>query len=172
MTRHASCCVSFCTNNFRNSPGLAFYRIPKARRIQLFWLPSKEIISKAVSRCILLFFFFLSRYKIAPGTSSSFSFTFSCFFFQFHLPLCYFGCILLFVFFLSRFKITPGTSSFSFTFSCFFFQFHLPLCYFELKHFSSLSAMFVYIRVPANNPINAHAPSLGPRLSLFSDVSY
>ena len=43
-------------------------------------------------------FFFLSRYKIAPGTSSSFSFTFSCFFFQFHLPLCYFGCILLFFF--------------------------------------------------------------------------
>ena len=34
-------------------------------------------------------FFFLSRYKITPGTSS-FSFTFSCFFFQFHLPLCYF----------------------------------------------------------------------------------
>ena len=76
-------------------------------------------------------FFFLSRYKIAPGTSSSFSFTFSCFFFQFHLPLCYFGCILLFFFFLSRYKIAPGTSSsFSFTFSCFFFQFHLPLCYF------------------------------------------
>ena len=76
-------------------------------------------------------------------------------------------------FFLSRYKIAPGTSSsFSFTFSCFFFQFHLPLCYFELKHFSSLSAMFVYIRVPANNPINAHAPSLGPRLSLFSEVSY
>ena len=31
-----------------------------------------------------------SRGKIAPGTSSSFSFTFSCFFFQFHLPFCYF----------------------------------------------------------------------------------
>ena len=64
MTRHASCCVSFCTNNFRNSPGLAFYRIPKARRIQLFWLPSKEIISKAVSRCILLFFFFFQGIKL------------------------------------------------------------------------------------------------------------
>ena len=76
-------------------------------------------------------FFFLSRYKIAPGTSSSFSFTFSCFFFQFHLPLCYFGCILLFVFFLSRYKITPGTSSFSFTFSCFFFQFFATLSCFN-----------------------------------------
>ena len=134
MTRHASCCVLFCTNNFRNSPGLAFYRIPKARRIQLFWLPSKEIISKAVSRCILLFFF-LSRYKIAPGTSSSFSFTFSCFFFQFHLPLCYFGCILLFfLFFLfqgiklpqahlhsaSHFHVFSFNSTFRFaTLSCF-----------------------------------------------------
>ena len=39
-----------------------------------------------------------------------------------------------------------------------------------LKH--SLSAMFVYIRVPPINPINARAPSLGPRLSLFSKVSY
>ena len=32
--------------------------------------------------------------------------------------------------------------------------------------------MFVYIRVLPNNPINARAPSLGPRLSLFSEVSY
>ena len=40
------------------------------------------------------------------------------------------------------------------------------------KHSTSLSTMFVYIRVPPNNPINARAPSLGPRLSLFSEVSY
>ena len=32
--------------------------------------------------------------------------------------------------------------------------------------------MFVNIRAPQNNPINARAPSLGPRLSLFSEVSY
>ena len=32
--------------------------------------------------------------------------------------------------------------------------------------------MFVYIRVPPINPINARAPSLGPRLSLFTEVSY
>ena len=32
--------------------------------------------------------------------------------------------------------------------------------------------MFVYIRVPPNNPINARAPSLDPRLSLISEVSY
>ena len=37
---------------------------------------------------------------------------------------------------------------------------------------ASLSAMFVYIRVPPNSPINARAPSLGPRLSLFSEGSY
>ena len=29
-----SCCVPLCTNNFRNSPGLAFHRIPKTRHIQ------------------------------------------------------------------------------------------------------------------------------------------
>ena len=33
MTGHASCWVPLCTNNFRNSPGLAVYRIPKARCI-------------------------------------------------------------------------------------------------------------------------------------------
>ena len=75
-----------------------------------------------------------------------------------------------------RGKIAPGTySSLSFTFSCFFFQFHLPFCYFELFHSTPLCAMFVYIRVPPpppNNPINARAPSLGPRLSLFSEVSH
>ena len=32
--------------------------------------------------------------------------------------------------------------------------------------------MFVYIRVPPNNPIDACAPRLGPRLSLFSKVGY
>ena len=32
--------------------------------------------------------------------------------------------------------------------------------------------MFVYIHVPPNNPINACAPSSGPRLSLFSEVPY
>ena len=41
-----------------------------------------------------------------------------------------------------------------------------------LKHSTSLSAIFVYIRVPPINPINARAPSLGPRLSLFTEVSY
>ena len=34
MTRHSNCCVHLGTNNFRNSPGLAFCRIAKARRIQ------------------------------------------------------------------------------------------------------------------------------------------
>ena len=31
--------------------------------------------------------------------------------------------------------------------------------------------MFVYIRVSPNNPINARAPSLGLRLSFFSEVT-
>ena len=30
----ATCCVPLCPNNFKNSHGLAFYRIPKARRIR------------------------------------------------------------------------------------------------------------------------------------------
>ena len=96
-----------------------------------FGSPAKKSSLKQFHGAFFCFFFFLSRYKIAPGTSSSFSFTFSCFFFQFHLPLCYFGCILLFFFFLSRYKITPGTSSFSFTFSCFFFQFFATLSCFN-----------------------------------------
>ena len=33
-----NCCVPLCTNNFRNFPSLAFYRISKARRIQLRFL--------------------------------------------------------------------------------------------------------------------------------------
>ena len=116
MTRHASCYVSFCTNNFRNSPGLAFYRIPKARRIQLFWLPGKEVIST----CMKLFhgaffFFFFFQGKIALGTSSFFSFTFSCFFLSIPPSTFLFGVVL-----------TP------------------------LKHSTSLSAVFVYIRFPAN----------------------
>ena len=41
-----------------------------------------------------------------------------------------------------------------------------------LNHSISLSAMFVYFRVPPNNPINARVSSLGPGLSLFSEVSY
>ena len=41
-----------------------------------------------------------------------------------------------------------------------------------LNRSTSLSAMFDYIRVPPKNPINARAPSLGPRLLLFSEVSY
>ena len=78
-------------------------------------------ISEAVSRGILLFFFF-SRGKIAPGTSSFFSLTFSCF-------------VLL---------IPPSV--------LLFWAVWTPL-----KHFTSLSAMFVYIRVPPNNPIMKRA---------------
>ena len=34
MPKHTSCCVPFCTNNFRNSSGLTFYRIPKEKSIR------------------------------------------------------------------------------------------------------------------------------------------
>ena len=78
----------------------------------------------------------------------------------------------------SRSKIAPGTSSsFSFTFSCFFFfnsTFHFAIlsCFNPAETFHSAFRMFVYIRVPPNNAINGSTPSLGPRLSLFSEVSY
>ena len=74
--------------------------------------------------------------------------------------------------------ISPGTSeSFSFTFSWFFLSIPPSVLLFwavltRLKHSTPLSAMFVYIHVPPNNPMNARAPCLGPRLSLFSEVSY
>ena len=34
MPGRATCCVPLCPNNFKNSHGLAFYRIPKAKRIR------------------------------------------------------------------------------------------------------------------------------------------
>ena len=101
--------MPLCTNNFRNSPGLAFYRIPKARRIK------RECVREYVPSASHFYVFFLS---IPPS-------------------------VLLF-----WAVLTP------------------------LKHFISISALFVSIRVPPNNPQNARAPSLGPRLSLFSEVSY
>ena len=68
--------------------------------------------------------------------------------------------------------------SFSFTVLCFFLSIPPSVLLFwavltPLKYSTSLFAMFtVYIRVPTNNPINARAPSLGPRLSLSTEVSY
>ena len=52
------------------------------------------------------------------------------------------------------------------------FRFAILSCSTPPKHSISLLAIFVYIRVLPNNPINARAPSLDPRLSLFSEVSY
>ena len=52
------------------------------------------------------------------------------------------------------------------------FHFAILSCFNPAETFISSSATFVYIRVPPNNPINARALSLGPRLSLFSEVSY
>ena len=101
--------------SFWNSPGLAFYRIPKARRIQLFWLPGKEVISTCMKLFHGAFLFFSCQGKIALGTSSFFSFTFSCFFLSIPPSALLFWAVL-----------TP------------------------LKHSTSLSVVFVYIRFPAN----------------------
>ena len=76
----------------------------------------------------------------------------------------------------SRGKIAPGTSSASHI-HVFFLLITPSILLFwavltPLKHSTLLSAMFVYIHVLPNNPINACVPSFGPRLLLFSQVSY
>ena len=104
--------------HFFNTKGKSY---PAALSFRLFWLHGKEVISDAVSRCILLSSFFL-EVKSPKATSSFFSFTFSCF-------------VLL---------IPPSV--------LLFWAVWTPL-----KHFTLLSAMFVYIRVPPNNPIMKRA---------------
>ena len=83
MTRHACCCVLLCTNKFRNSLGLGFYRVPKTRRIQreyvhvrLFRNANLNLNSDSTRIYILLVVEVINL----PGTSS-FSFTFSSFFY-------------------------------------------------------------------------------------------
>ena len=61
MTTHVSCCVPWCKNNFRNSPGLAFYRIPKTRRnhqeyVRLFLNANLKLNSDSTQICIILVF--------------------------------------------------------------------------------------------------------------------
>ena len=134
MTRHASCCVPLCTNNFRNSPGLAFYRIPKVRRIQREYVHLlRKADLKLNSNSILLVFFEVK----SP---------------QAHLP----SASHFFVFF-------PFNST---------FHFAILNCFDPAETFH-VAFRRVYLNSrPPNNPINAPAPSLGPRLSLFSKVSY
>ena len=77
-------------------------------------------------------------------------------------------------------KIAQGTpSSFSFTFSFFFLSIPPSILLFwavlsPLKHSAWLPpCQCLHLRPsPLNNPINLRAPSSGPRLSLFSEVSY
>ena len=64
--------------------------------------------------------------------------------------------------------LLPSASHFCFPPSVFLFWAVLT----SLKHSTLLSAMFVFICVPPNHPINARVLSLGPRLSLFSEGSY
>ena len=139
MSRHASCWVPLCTNNFRNSPGLAFYRIPKTTHIQreyvrLFRNADLKLNSDSTGICILLVFL-----KLVKSPRHIF--------------------LQLHIFMLFPLSIPPS-----------FLLFWVVLT--PLKHSTWLSAMFVYIHVPPNKFINAQAPSLGPRLSLFSEVSY
>ena len=91
MTRHASSCVPLCTNNFRNSPGLAFHRIPKARRIpreyvRLLRNADLKLNSESTRICILLVFLEVKSPQVHPPPALHFH----VFFFQFHLLFCYF----------------------------------------------------------------------------------
>ena len=137
MTRHASCCVTLCANNFRNSPCLAFYRISKAHRIQreyvrLLGNANLKLNSDSTWNCILLVFLEVKSPQV-------------------HLPSA------------SEFHVVSVNST---------FRFAILSCFNPAGTFHFASAMFVYIHVPPNIPINAHPPSLGPRLSLFSEESY
>ena len=137
MMRHASCCVPLSTNNFRNSLGLAFYRIRKARSIKLGFC-SGCFGATAERPSLKLFygaFFWIFLRKNRPRYTSA-------------------------AHFMLFFLLIPPS----------FLPFWALLTL--LKHSSSLSAMFGYIHVPRNYPINVHMPSLGPRLSLFPEVSY
>ena len=131
------CRVPLCTNNFRNSPGLAFYRIRKVRRIQreyvLLLRNANLNLNCDSTRCILLVLLEVKSPQLHLLSASHF-----------------------YVFFLS---ISRSVLL-------------LLAVLIQMKLSSSLSAMFIYIRVPPNNLINERAPSLGPRLSFFSQVSY
>ena len=77
MTRHASSCVPWCTNNFRNSPGLAFHRIPMARHIlreyvRLLRNPNLKLNSESTRICILLVFLGVKSPKAHPPPASHF----------------------------------------------------------------------------------------------------
>ena len=133
--------MPFCVNNFINSPRLAFYRIlktyPAAFSFRLFWLhgkeASKEAISEAVSRRILLVFLEVKLPLEHPPPSAS------------------------------HFHVFSFNSTFRFAIlSCF-----IPA---ETFHFA-FRHVCLHLRSP-NNPINVRAPSLEPRLLLFSEVSY
>ena len=84
-------------------------------------------------------------------------------------------CILL-VFLhvkLPQAHLLPSVSHFHFFSFNFTFHFAILSCFIPAETFRLASAMPVFtFASPLNNPINLRAPSSGPRLSLFSEVSY
>ena len=85
------CRVPLCTNNFRNSPGLAFYRIRKVRRIQreyvLLLRNANLNLNCDSTRCILQVFLEVESPQAHLPSASHF---YVFFFFQFLPPFCYF----------------------------------------------------------------------------------
>ena len=69
--------VLVCTKNFRNSPGLAFHRIPKARRIpreyvRLLRNANLKLNSESTRICILLVFLEVKSPQVHPPPASHF----------------------------------------------------------------------------------------------------
>ena len=131
MTRHASCCELLCTKNFRNSPGLGFYRVQVVSSENMYMYVCFAYL-KLNSNSTRIYIHLVVEVKSPRHI-----------FLQLHIFM---------FFFLS---IPPS-----------FLLFWAVLT--PLKHFTPLSAMFVYIHPLPNNLINAHTPSSGHRLSLFS----
>ena len=125
MTRHASC-LSFCA------------QITSGTSQSVYFLALRTHADKRYISVIIIIILTFAR--------AAFSFRL----FWFHHKKAISGAVsrcMLLVFLEVKFphEHLPSASHFH---VFFFFQVHLPFCYFELFHTTSLSAMFVYVRVP------------------------
>ena len=134
MTRHASCCVFCARITLGNSQSAPTYLCPSCVFFLVVLAPRQR---SHLWSCFTVHSSGFSGGKIAPGTSSSFSFIFSCFF------------------------------SFNST-----FRFAILSCFIPAETFHlAFRQVCLHFRSPQVMPY-MRALSLGPRPSLFSEVSY
>ena len=90
MTRHASCCLPLCTNNFKNSPCLAFYRVSQRQDVSMkreyvrLLRNAKLKLNYASTRiCILLVFLKVKspQAHLLPSASQFYVYSFFAFLF-------------------------------------------------------------------------------------------